>query len=63
MKISNKELISVLPLLYYGTYHFNSQTPQNMCLKVISQQLQVSSSKIKHILKKLLCKKDMDNAC
>ena len=53
MKISNEELIQALPLLYYGTNNFSTHSPHNMSLKILSQQLKVSSSKLKSILDKL----------
>jgi hypothetical protein len=53
MKISNEELIDVLPLLYYGTKHFDCNSSHTIHLKTISQQLNVSSSKLKSILNKL----------
>ena len=59
MKIPNEELLCVLPLLYYGTMHFNSKSPQNMCLNIISQQLKVSASKLRCMLNKLKTNKDM----
>ncbi len=61
MKIPNEELISFLPILYYGTKHFNAKASHNIHLKTISQQLKVSSSKLKFILNKLLINKDMEN--
>ena len=61
MKIPDDELVSVLPLLYYGTKHFDSNSPHNIHLKTIAQQLKVSSSKLKCILNKLQFDKDIEN--
>ena len=59
MKIPNEELISVLPLIYYGTRLYNSNSSHNICLSTISKQLKVSSRKLKSILNKLQINKDM----
>ena len=61
MKISNEELISLLPLIYYGTKKFNAKSSHNIHLKTISQLLRVSSSKLKCILNKLLVNKEMES--
>ena len=53
MKISNRDLISLLPLIYYGTKQYIMGSKPIICLNKVSKMLSVSSSKLKTILKKL----------
>ena len=53
MKISNDELIQVLPLLYYGRRNFSLKSKHNIHLTKISQALHVSAAKLKSILVKV----------